>query len=77
MFCGEIKRRFGTVFCVFVNFTIRKNRSGSNHSFTAYQELLQSKRAKHFCWPFVLTNPLNSIAKLQIERTIKNYFLRC
>jgi hypothetical protein len=39
--------------------------------------LLKSKRARHFCRPFVLTNPLNSIAKLQIGATIKNYFLRC
>lgn len=34
--------------------------------------LIQSKRARHFCRPFVLTNPLNSIAKLQIGATIKN-----
>jgi len=39
--------------------------------------LLKSKRARHFCRPFVLTNPLNSIAKLQIDTTIKNYFFRC
>jgi hypothetical protein len=31
--------------------------------------LLKSKRARHFCRPFVLTNPLNSIAKLQFQPT--------
>jgi len=39
------------------------------------QTRLKSKRAEHFCRPFVLTNPLNSIAKLEIYPTIKNYFL--
>jgi hypothetical protein len=38
------------------------------------QRPLKSKRAEHFCRPFVLTNPLNSIAKLEIYPTIKNYF---
>jgi hypothetical protein len=52
---------------------LEKNNNASTND-NRYKAKPQSKRAG-LRQPFVLTNPLNSVAKLQIATTKKNIFL--